>query len=91
MELLVNEIEFDVLDIITKVIGLEVGSVTTSTSIRDLGVTSMKIVEMILMIEKKYNIEMPDDATYTIETAGQLIATVQVLVEANQVESLAIN
>ncbi|MFJ7792593.1 acyl carrier protein [Pseudomonas sp. NPDC096950] len=84
-----NEIEFEVLDIVTKVVGLEAGSVTTSTSIRDLGVTSMKIVEMILMIEKKYNIEMPDDATYTIETAGQLIAAVQVLVEINREESLA--
>ncbi|MGX4730045.1 acyl carrier protein [Pseudomonas corrugata] len=86
-----NEIEFEVLDIITMVVGLEVGAVTTSTSIRDLGVTSMKIVEMILMIEKKYGIEMPDDATYTIETAGQLIAAVQVLVEASRVESLAIS
>lgn len=47
-----NEIEFDILDIITTVVGLEAGTVTKSTSIRDLGVTSMKIVEMILMIEK---------------------------------------
>lgn len=86
-----NEIEFDVLDIITKVVGLDDGAITKNTSIRDLGVTSMKIVEMILMIEKKYEIEMPDDATYMIETAGQLIATVQVLIEANRVESLAIN
>ena len=86
-----NEIEFDVLDIITTVVGLEAGTVTKSTSIRDLGVTSMKIVEMILMIEKRYDVEMPDDATYTIETAGQLIATVQRLIKANQEESLAIN
>lgn len=86
-----NKIEFEVLDIVTKVVGLEAGPVTTHTSIRDLGVTSMKIVEMILMIEKKYDIEMPDDTTYTIETAGQLSAAVQMLVETNREESLATN
>lgn len=59
MELFVNEIEFEVLDIVTKVVGLEAGSVTTSTSIRDLGVTSMKIVEMILMIEKNTTSKCP--------------------------------
>ncbi|MDF9616399.1 acyl carrier protein [Pseudomonas entomophila] len=75
-----NELELDIFQIITRVVGLQDDGVSKETSIRGLGITSMKIVEMILLIEKKYGIELPDDATYTIDTASQLVDCVRQLI-----------
>jgi acyl carrier protein len=40
---------------------------------------SMKVLSIILKVEKKYGIELPDDATFRLETVGQFLDLVQSL------------
>lgn len=86
MECTMEMLELEIFEIITRVVGIQDDSVSQETNIRGLGITSMKIVEMILLIEKKYDIEMPDDATYTIETASQLVSCVRNLINEKRLE-----
>ena len=43
----------------------------------DLNADSLDIVELIMSIEEKYNISVPDEAALEIKTVGDLIAFVE--------------
>jgi acyl carrier protein len=42
---------------------------------------SMKVLTIILQVEKRYGIELPDDATFRIETIGEFVGLVESLRE----------
>jgi acyl carrier protein len=64
---------------------LKVGDkeMTLSTSFtEDLGADSLDVVEMIMALEEKFGIEIPDSEAESMKTIGDVVA----FVEANQVK-----
>jgi|TARA_B100000902_G_C26992197_1_gene755606 acyl carrier protein len=43
-----------------------------SNFVNDLGADSLNIVEVIMMIEEQFDIEIPDDDAETLHTVGDL-------------------
>ena len=54
--------------------GVDESEVTRNASFtNDLGADSLDTVELIMEFEKKFNIEIPDDAAEKISTVGEAI------------------
>ena len=48
-----------------------------STFVGDLGADSLDIVELVMAFEEEFNIEIPDDAVYKLETIGDVVSFVK--------------
>ena len=60
--------------IIVDKLGVDESEVTPTASFtNDLGADSLDTVELIMEFEKKFNIEIPDDAAEKISTVGDAI------------------
>ncbi|MGD9901084.1 MAG: acyl carrier protein [Spirochaetales bacterium] len=54
-------------------LGLEIDKVTDETRIvEDLGYDSLDTVEMLMNLEEKYNIAIPDDEAINLKTLGDV-------------------
>lgn len=51
--------------------------VTIDTTIDDLGVDSLDLVELVMDIEEEFYVEVPDDSIETIKTVGDLVKFVE--------------
>jgi len=61
-----------VCDIISKTLDAPVEDLRPETPLRSLpNMESMKVLEVILKVERKFGIEIPDDATFRLETVGE--------------------
>ena len=61
-------------DIIEKELGVEREKLTDEASfIEDLGADSLDIVELVMLIEKEFNIEIPDEDAEKIATVQHAI------------------
>lgn len=68
------DIKADVVAIIVNKLGVDKSEVTPTASFtNDLGADSLDTVELIMEFEKKFNIEIPDDAAEKISTVGDAI------------------
>ncbi|MBR2947571.1 MAG: acyl carrier protein [Bacteroidales bacterium] len=68
------DIKADVVAIIVNKLGVDESEVTPTASFtNDLGADSLDTVELIMEFEKKFNIEIPDDAAEKISTVGDAI------------------
>ena len=69
------DIVSDVTAIIVNKLGVDESEVTTRNAsfTNDLGADSLDTVELIMEFEKKFNIEIPDDAAEKISTVGEAI------------------
>ncbi len=68
------DIKADVVAIIVNKLGVDESEVTPSASFtNDLGADSLDTVELIMEFEKKFDIEIPDDAAESISTVGDAI------------------
>ncbi len=55
----------------------------TQEIIQDLGADSLDHVELIMAIEKEFNIEVDDDEAEKIKTVGDVVKSVQDKVDGN--------
>ena len=70
-----SDIESRVKAIIVDKLGVDESEVTRESSFtNDLGADSLDTVELIMEIEKEFNLAIPDDQAETIGTVGQSIA-----------------
>lgn len=56
-----HTVESDILNFLIKNILAENVSITASVPLRDIGIDSFSIVEIILFIERKYGLIIPDE------------------------------
>ncbi len=64
-------------DMISNQIGIEKEKITLETNIRkDIKADSAELLEMILDIEEKYDLEMPEDLD-TIQTVGDIVKYIE--------------
>lgn len=76
-----SEIAERVKGIVVDKLGVDANKVTEeATFINDLGADSLDTVELIMDLEKEFNITIPEDKAEEIKTVGDAIA----FVEANQ-------
>lgn len=70
----------EIIQIISTELGIPAEELKPEVRLRSLpGMESMKVLSIILKVEKKYGIELPDDATFRLETVGQFLDLVQSL------------
>jgi acyl carrier protein len=70
----------EIIQIISTELGIPAEELKPEVRLRSLpGMESMKVLSIILKVEKKYGIELPDDATFRLETIGQFLDLVQSL------------
>lgn len=70
----------EIIQIISSELGIPPQELTPEVRLRSLpGMESMKVLSIILKVEKRYGIELPDDATFRLETVGQFLELVQSL------------
>jgi acyl carrier protein len=70
----------EIIQIISTELGVPAEELARDVRLRSLpGMESMKVLSIILKVEKKYGIELPDDATFRLETVGQFLDLVQSL------------
>ena len=68
------DIRAEVVAIIVNKLGVDESEVTPTASFtNDLGADSLDTVELIMEFEKKFDIEIPDDAAESISTVGDAI------------------
>ena len=71
-------IESKVIDIISNKLGLPKDEVTPAANFTmDLGADSLDTVELIMELEKAFNITIPDDAAEKIATVGDAIKFIE--------------
>ncbi len=69
-----SEIADRVVDIVTDKLGLEKEQVTETASFTtDLGADSLDTVELIMELEKEFNLEIPEEEAQQIKTVGDAI------------------
>ena len=73
-----SEVEAQVKQIVVDHLGIDEGKVTPESKfIDDLGADSLDTVELVMAFEKKFGIEIPDDAAETIQTVQNAIDYIQ--------------
>ena len=72
------DIVSDVKAIIVNKLGVDESEVTPEASFtNDLGADSLDTVELIMEFEKKFNVEIPDDAAEKISKVGDAIKYIE--------------
>jgi acyl carrier protein len=67
--------------ILTKNLGMDAETLAPDTPVRALpAADSLKMLSIILEVEKHFDVEIPDDATFRIETIGEFEVLVKQLV-----------
>lgn len=73
-----SEITNKVIAIIVDKLGVDESEVTPGASFtNDLGADSLDTVELIMELEKKFNVQIPDDQAEKIATVGDAIAYIE--------------
>lgn len=69
-----SDIESKVRQIIVEKLGVDEKEVTTDASFtNDLGADSLDTVELIMELEKEFNVSIPDEQAENIQTVGQAV------------------
>ena len=85
----------DVLEIVAKQVKADRANVTRSTSLADLNIQSLDLVEIIFSIEDKFDIEVPYNANdprsagVTFQTVGDVIDAIAKLVSERDARKTA--
>lgn len=73
-----SDIAKRVTKIIVDKLGVEESEVTTEASFtNDLGADSLDTVELIMELEKEFDLSIPDEAAEKIQTVGQAVAYIE--------------
>ena len=75
-------VEERVIDIVTEQLGVSKDQVTRESSfVNDLGADSLDTVELVMELEEKFDLNIPDDAAEKIQTVGQAVEHIESAVE----------
>jgi acyl carrier protein len=67
-------VEEDVKQIISEHLGVDIGQVTPEASfVNDLGADSLDTVELVMALEEKFDLEIPDEEAEKLDTVGKAI------------------
>ncbi len=73
-----QEIETKVIEIVSKQLGVAKEKISRESSfVNDLGADSLDTVELVMEIEDKFDLSIPDDAAEKIQTVGDAIKYVE--------------
>jgi acyl carrier protein len=73
-----QEIEAKVIEIVSKQLGVAKEKITRESSfVNDLGADSLDTVELVMEIEDKFDLSIPDDAAEKIQTVGDAIKYIE--------------
>lgn len=73
-----SESSQEVCGIISEVLNVPVADLKPEVALRSLPNTeSIQVLTVILKVEKRFGIEIPDDATFRLETVGQFLELVE--------------
>ena len=76
-----NGIEKEIISIISDVAEVETNEVKIDSNlVKDLGINSIKAIEIIVALEKKYKISIRDEDVPKIITPGQIISLTESLI-----------
>ena len=70
-------IEEGMLDLVAEQLGLDRTAVTLDSTLESLGVDSLDAVDLILAIESKYNVHIPDEESPKLDTPRKMIAFIE--------------
>lgn len=73
-----NDILENIKEILHKQLGIEEEQITTDTNIYDLGADSLDKVEIILAIEKEFNIKIPKEITIKIRSVKDIMFMIKI-------------
>ncbi len=73
-----SEIESKVVEIIVDKLGVDAAEVKSEASFtNDLGADSLDTVELIMELEKEFDVQIPDSEAEKIQTVGDAIAYIE--------------
>lgn len=72
-----QEIRRTITDLVAELLGLTDDQITDSADFDDLGADSLDKVELIMMIEEEFQIDIPDPDAETINTVGDALTYVE--------------
>lgn len=77
--------EIEIRQLISQVIEIEQDKIKLDTSLtKELGVDSMLALEILAILEKKYNIEIKEEELVQLDTLGQTIELVKKHIQEKQ-------
>jgi len=69
-----NNLEKEIVEIISEISGYEIDEITLESNLaKDLEIDSIKAIEIVVSIEKKYRISIRDEDVTQITTARQIV------------------
>ena len=75
-------IEKEIMSIISDVAEMDAGEITPDSNlVKDLGINSIKAIEIIVAIEKKYKVSIRDEDVPKITTVKQIIDLTRELIQ----------
>jgi acyl carrier protein len=74
MKLTTEEIRRTIIDLVAELLGLTDDQILDSATFDDLGADSLDKVELIMMIEEEFVIDIPDPDAETINTVAEAVA-----------------
>ena len=74
-------IEKEIMSIISDVAEMDTKEITPDSNlVKDLGINSIKAIEIIVAIEKKYKVSIRDEDVPKVTTPGQIISLTEGLI-----------
>ena len=73
LDMLQNEVLGDVATTLASVAGVDASQVTQEKSLADLGIDSMTMLEVIVALEDRFGLLIPDDEWSRFSTVGDLV------------------
>lgn len=84
-----NNIEKEITSIISDIAEVETNEVMLDSNlVKDLGINSIKAIEIIVVLEKKYKISIRDEDVPKITTPGQIIALTENLITKKEMSNV---
>ncbi len=75
--------EQDVFEVVSSVLGLEIEQIDSTSSFQDLGADSIDVVEVVIAIEDKFGVDIPDEKAEQITSIKQLVDCIEEIQEIN--------
>ena len=73
-----SDVQDKIFDIIAKEASIDRSRITPASTLKDLQIPSLDVVQIIFAIEDQFQINLPDDnASFDTDSAGGLVATVE--------------
>ena len=69
-----STVEQPLLNLVAEHLGVERGKMTLDSTLKSLGVDSLDAVDLILTIENRFSVHIPDEETANLDTPRKMIA-----------------